>query len=59
MAQPITQVQHLKAGANGKLGILMSKAMINRAEARLSQKVDCAFMNTGGIHVSPCSKQDL
>ena len=53
MAQPIAQVQEdlLKAGANGKLGILMSKAMINRAEARLSQKVDCAFMNTGGIRV--------
>ena len=53
MAQPIVQVKEdlLKAGANGKLGILMSKAMINRAEARLSQKIDCAFMNTGGIRV--------
>ena len=53
MAQPIAQVQEdlLKAGANGKLGILMSKAMINLAEARLSQKVDCGFMNTGGIRV--------
>ena len=53
MAQPIAQVQEdlLKADANGKLGILMSKAMINRAENLLDQKVDCAFMNLGGIRV--------
>ena len=53
MAQPIAQVQEdlLKADANGKLGILMSKAMINRAENILNQEVDCAFMNRGGIRV--------
>ncbi|MEC7406057.1 MAG: 5'-nucleotidase C-terminal domain-containing protein [Bacteroidota bacterium] len=53
MAQPIAQVAEdlLKADANGKLGILMSKAMINRAENILNQKVDCAFMNRGGIRV--------
>ena len=53
MAQPIAQVEEdlLKADANGKLGILMSKAMINRAENILSQEVDCAFMNRGGIRV--------
>ncbi len=53
MAQPIAQVAEdlLKAYANGKLGILMSKAMINRAENILNQKVDCAFMNRGGIRV--------
>ena len=53
MAQPIAQVEEdlLKADANGKLGILMSKAMINRAENILNQKVDCAFMNRGGIRV--------
>ena len=53
MAQPIAQVEEdlLKADANGKLGILMSKAMINRAENILNHKVDCAFMNRGGIRV--------
>jgi len=53
MAQPIAHVHEdlLKADANGKLGILMSKAMINRAENLLNQKVDCAFMNRGGIRV--------
>lgn len=53
MTQPIALVQEdlLKADANGKLGILMSKAMINRAEKLLDQKVDCAFMNRGGIRV--------
>lgn len=53
MANPIAQVQEdlLKADANGKLGILMSKAMINRAENILNQEVDCAFMNRGGIRV--------
>ena len=53
MAQPIAHVNEdlLKADANGKLGILMSKAMINRAENHLDQKVDCAFMNRGGIRI--------
>ena len=53
MAQPIAQIQEdlLKADANGKLGILMSKAMINRAENILNKEVDCAFMNRGGIRV--------
>ena len=41
MAQPIAQVEEdlLKADANGKLGILMSKAMINRAENILNQRL--------------------
>lgn len=53
MTQPIAHIQEdlLKGDANGKLGILMSKAMINRAENLLDHKVDCAFMNRGGIRV--------